>query len=258
VSGPTAAWRIGAAVERRADVSEQVEFSELVGRPETGRIFERKMRPGLADVNGAERARLDAIARWLQDVAYLDLVDAGFPQRGAWIVRRARMRVDSFPRFGEALTLTTFCSGLGRFAAERRTTIRGGDASVETVALWIYLDEESWRPLRLPDDFIDLYSPSTGGRPAPVRLRHPEPPIDVEKGAWSFRVTDLDIAGHVNNSHYWGPLESDFASSTEPRGIDAEIEYREPAEVGEVAVLRSRSGMWIAGASGQLHASIIS
>jgi len=27
------------------------------------------------------------MARWLQDVAYADLIDAGFEGRGAWIVR---------------------------------------------------------------------------------------------------------------------------------------------------------------------------
>ena len=34
--------------------------------------------PGIADAVGDGRVRLDAIARWLQDVAYADLIDAGF------------------------------------------------------------------------------------------------------------------------------------------------------------------------------------
>ena len=45
--------------------------------------------------------RLDAIARWLQDVAYEDLLDAGFEKSGVWIVRRLRLRVEAWPRFGE-------------------------------------------------------------------------------------------------------------------------------------------------------------
>ena len=55
--------------------------------------FERRMRAGIADADGAGRCRLDAMARWLQDIAYADLVDAGFEGRGAWIVRRTRIRV---------------------------------------------------------------------------------------------------------------------------------------------------------------------
>ena len=57
--------------------------------------------PGIADAVGSGRVRVDAIARWLQDVAYADIIDAGFDEGGAWVVRRMRMRVEAFPRFGE-------------------------------------------------------------------------------------------------------------------------------------------------------------
>ena len=122
------------------------------------------MRPGIADADGAGRCRLDAIARWLQDVAYLDLIDAGFEGRGAWIVRRTRIRVESFPRFGEDLTLRTFCSGFGRFSAERRTSISGETAAVETVARWVCLDVDRGRPMRFPPDFVSVFEKSAGGR----------------------------------------------------------------------------------------------
>ena len=77
------------------------EPAELVAEPAAGRVFERALRPGIADALGDGRVRLDAIARWLQDVAYADLLDAGFEERGVWIVRRMRLRVESWPRFGE-------------------------------------------------------------------------------------------------------------------------------------------------------------
>jgi acyl-ACP thioesterase len=121
---------------------------DLVERPAGGRVFEERLLPGIADATGDGRVRLDAIARWLQEVAYHDLLDAGFEHQGLWVVRRSRLRVDSFPRFGESVTLSTFCSGLGRFSAERRTSIRGGPAVVEAVALWVWLDAETLRRAR--------------------------------------------------------------------------------------------------------------
>src|SRR5918996_3772477 len=130
---------------------EAVQLTELVDWP-GGRVYEQRIRPGIADATPSGRCRLDAIARWLQDVAYADLVDAGFEGRGAWIVRRTRIRVESFPRFGEDLTLRTYCSGIGRFCAERRTTIQGTSGAVETVALWVCLDADTWRPMRLGED----------------------------------------------------------------------------------------------------------
>jgi acyl-ACP thioesterase len=234
-----------------------VELTELVPEPVHGRVFEQAFRPGAADVTGTGRARLDAIARWLQDVAAADLVDAGFEERGAWIVRRLRISVESFPRFGDELTTRTFCSGIGRFSAERRTRVLGGSARVETAALWICLDPESGRPMRFEPDFVAAYSDSAAGRGAQVRLRHPEPPPDAVRREWAFRATDLDIAGHVNNSHYWAPLEQELATGPEPKRIDAEVEHREPAGAGDAAILGEGSPRWIASPEGQLHASIL-
>jgi acyl-ACP thioesterase len=231
-------------------------LTEIVPDPGTGRVYEEEMRPGIADSNAAGRCRLDAIARWLQDVAYEDLVEAGFEGRGAWIVRRTRIRVERFPRFAEQLTVRTFCSGIGRFSAERRTSIRGESAAVETVSLWVCLDPERGRPMRFPPDFVAVYEESANGRDANVRLRHPDP-LRGEGSPWHFRAAELDPAGHINNSHYWVPLEEELAGGPEPKSIDAEIEYRDPAMPGEVELLREGSSMWITATDGTVNASVI-
>jgi len=215
------------------------------------------MRPGIADAGAAGRCRLDAMARWLQDIAYADLIDAGFEGQGAWIVRRTRIRVERFPRFGEQLSLRTFCSGFGRFSAERRTSITGENAAVETVSLWICLDPERGRPMRFPPEFAAVYEVSAGGRDANVRLRHPEPPSEAERYAWQFRAAEVDGAAHINNSHYWTPLEEELAGGPEPDSIDAEIEYRDPAMPGEAVLIRQGSSMWIAAPDGTVHASLL-
>jgi len=234
-----------------------MELTEIVPDPRKGRAYEQAIRPGIADSNAAGRCRLDAIARWLQDVAYEDLVEAGFEGRGAWIVRRTRIRVERFPVFAEELTLRTFCSGFGRFSAERRTSIRGETAAVETVSLWVCLDPERGRPMRFPPDFMAVYEESANGRDANVRLRHPDPPEGAESSRWHFRASELDRAGHINNSHYWIPLEEELAGGPEPESIDAEVEYRDPAMPGEVGLLREGPSMWIAGPEDAVHASLL-
>ena len=231
--------------------------SELVPPPATGRIFEREVVPGLADATGSGRVRLDAIARWLQDVAYADVVDAGLAERGAWVVRRTRLRVASFPRFGEPVSVRTFCSGAGRVAAERRTSISGGEAAVEAVAIWIHVDTATLRPLRLGEDFDRVYGESAGGRKADFRLRHPEAPGGAADEPWRFRAADLDVAGHVNNAAYWQAVEEALWRSEEPRTADMEIEYRDPAQPGEAMIMRAGSAMWITAPDATLHASIV-
>jgi acyl-ACP thioesterase len=232
-------------------------MSELVPAPSSGRSFEREVVPGLADATASGRVRLEAIARWLQDIAYADVVDAGLADRGAWVVRRTRLRVESFPRFGERVSVRTFCSAAGRVAAERRTTISEGGAAVEAVAIWIHVDTETLRPLRLGEGFHAVYGESAGGRKADFRLRHPQPPEDAAREPWRFRATDVDVAGHVNNAAYWEPVEEAIWRSAEPQSADMEIEYREPAQPGEAAILREGSVMWVTDPAGALQASIV-
>lgn len=237
-------------------MSEAPPPAEIVPEPAVGRVFEKPMRPGIADVAPSGRARLDAIARWLQDIAYLDVVDAGFEHRCAWIVRRTRIRAEALPQFGEDLVLRTFCSGIGRFCAERRTVIAGPGASVQAVATWVALDPERLVPTRFDEEFAALYGESAAGRGASARLRHPGPPPDAEAGPWVFRSTDLDVAGHVNNSHYWAALESDLHAEADPGTIDAEIEHLAPGLPGEVTILRTPGWAWIADRAGSVLASI--
>jgi acyl-ACP thioesterase len=216
---------------------------ERLAGPAAGRVFERRLTPGIADAVGSGRVRVDAIARWLQDVAYADLIDAGFDRSGVWVLRRMWLRIDAFPSFGEELELRTFCSGLARFAAERSTTVAGASAAVDAVALWAWLDDDG-TPGRFPQRFLDIFGPSAAGRGATVRLRHPGPPDTATRTSWRFRAADLDVAGHVNNSHYWEPLEERFAGGA-PERLEAEIEHREPANAGAAELVDAGDRLWV-------------
>jgi acyl-ACP thioesterase len=236
------------------------ELTELVAPPQRGRIFRQAVRPGFADCAPSGRVRLDSLARWLQDIAYADVEDAGLARAAMWVVRRTRIRVRGFPCFGERFTLATFCSGLGRMWAERRTTIAcdGHPGSlVEAVSLWVHLDPANWRPRPFADTEMALYGASAAGRTVSARLRHPAAPAVGEGRGWTFRACECDIAGHVNNAAYWQPLEEELLSGHEPGRIDAEIEFRAPAGPGEKLVLRDAGRRWIVNREGETHASLL-
>ena len=115
----------------------------MVPAPTQGRIFSIHRRPQLGDCAPSGRVRLDALARWMQDVAFADVEEAGLERVAIWVLRRHRIRVARFPQFGERCTVQTFCSGIGRMWAERRTTIAPVGASaidVDAVSLWVHLD----------------------------------------------------------------------------------------------------------------------
>jgi acyl-ACP thioesterase len=234
--------------------------SELVPTPQQGRVFEQVFRPGFADCAPSGRLRLDAVACWLQDVAYADVVDAELADRAVWVVRRSRIRVQRFPRVGEEYVVATFCSGLGRMWAERRTSIvplAGGESHVEAVMLWVHLDPVTGRPIPFSDEEASLYGESAAGRRVTARLRHPAPSWHEQRSAWSFRATELDIAGHINNAAYWQPLEEELLSGPELEQADVELEYRTPSQPGEKLLLRDGGRRWIVSEEREIHASIV-
>jgi len=221
---------------------------EFVAPPAGGRVFAHPVAAGLADVAPSGRARLDAIARWLQDAALADVVDSGLDRGGVWVLRRLRMCVERFPRFGAALRVETFCSGVGALVAERRSTVLDpAGAAVEAVALWVHLDPGGAHPRPLPAGFEAVYGPSAAGRRVRARLRHASaPPPGVPVAPWRFRAADLDLAGHVNNAVYWQVLEEELVpAGSEPARIDAEIEHRAAADAGDAQVAAAHGMHWV-------------
>jgi len=170
------------------------------------RRFRTRRRISLSDTDATGRLRLDAIARYLQDVASEDWLDAGFDHDShVWVVRRTELEVQEAFRPEDGIELATWCSGVAGSAAARRYSVRGDAAGrVEAESIWIHLDHDL-RPKRLDERFHELYGSSAGGRRAPTRFTLPAPDT-VDGKPWSFRATDIDRLGHVNNAAYWLPM----------------------------------------------------
>ncbi|MET0580282.1 MAG: acyl-ACP thioesterase domain-containing protein [Ilumatobacteraceae bacterium] len=205
--------------------------TELLPVPARGRRYAATYRVRLADADPRGLARLDGLARFLQDVASEDADDSGLDQSYGWFVRRTLLVVDRPPVLGERVHLTTFCTGTGRSWAERRTALvgdRGG--AVEAVSLWIQVDLASGRPAALGEQFEARYGEAAGGRRVSSRLALPGPGGDVEVRPWTVRATDLDVFGHVNNASHWPILEEVLAGPSFDRVGTAEIEYLAPID----------------------------
>ena len=206
--------------------------TELLPAPGHGRRFGATRSVRLGDVDPAGELRLDAIARYLQDVASDDALDADLPNALAWVVRRTMVRIDRPAAIGESVDLTTFCTGAGRSWAERRTSIEGAQgASIEAVSLWVQVDPASGRPARLTDEFFAIYGSAAGGRVVSSKLSLPAPPTPTADGSgWRFRATDLDQFDHVNNAAQWAIAEQCVRAGGLPRRGLFELEYLAPVD----------------------------
>lgn len=189
----------------------------------------------LGDVSPKGRLRLDAVARYVQDVSNDDTVDAGLRDDMSWVVRKTVINVHREATLRESLTLTTFCGGTGSRWAERRVSIQGENgAHLEASTLWVHLDSETGRPKKLPSQFHEIYDEAANGRVVRARLSHPGPDDAADETvAWPLRFCDFDVLGHMNNALAWAVVEeerSTVGGFTVP--YRAEAEYRLPIERG--------------------------
>lgn len=200
--------------------------TELLEWAGSGRRYTARRIVRLGDVDPAGELRLDAVGRYLQDVASDDAVGAGLPNALGWVVRRTLIRVAAPAVAGEEVELNTWCTGAGRAWAERRTTIRTeGGAEIDAVSLWVQVDVATGRPSRLPEEFFDIYGPAAAGRRVSSKLSLPGRPPDgaaIER-SWRFRRADLDQFGHVNNAAQFAVVEERLSAGGR-RGT-VEIEY---------------------------------
>ena len=209
------------------------------------RRFATRRRISLSDTDATGRLRLDAVARYLQDVASEDWLDAGFDHDShVWVVRRTELTVHDAFQPEDWLGIETWCSGIAGSSAARRYSIHGDACGrVEAESIWIHLDHDL-RPKRLGTDFLELYGESAAGRRAPTRFTLPAP-RQLQGRPWSFRATDVDRLGHVNNAAYWVAVEDCWGDRL--RGVVcATVEYRQPIDVGEATeVVADGEALWL-------------
>ena len=210
------------------------------------RRFTSQRRISLSDTGVTGRLRLDAIARYLQDAATEDWLDAGFDlDSHVWVVRRTEVVLHEPFRPEDVVEVETWCSGVAGSAAARRYSLRGsGGGRAEAESIWIHLDR-SLRPKRLDERFLRVYGASAGARRAPTRFTLPDPPAARSELPWPLRATDEDRLGHVNNAAFWFPLE-ELWSERLAAPARVRVEYRRPIDRGDEVLLAHAANLaWL-------------
>ena len=156
------------------------------------------------------RLQIPILCRWLQEAATIHaaelgvaverLVDSGV----AWVLTRLHLVVRRWPRAEDRMIIETWPEALDRLITERCFEILdgSGEAIGRASTTWVVLDLVRRRPIRLPPAVAGaLQRHGLGDRPA--RRPDLEAPEDSDcQVEFAVRRSDLDRAGHVNNTSY--------------------------------------------------------
>lgn len=208
--------------------------------PTSGRTFSASRSVRLGDVTPRGRLRLDATARYLQDIATDDALDGAYEDPHGWVVRRTEMWVHRFPTYLDGLQLDTWCGGVGSHWAERRTRISLTEdpsvPAIEAAALWVRVDLTTLKPLPLTETFRGRIGEAAAGRRISARLsvgRDLGDASAVSTFDFPLRFTDFDAVGHLNNAVYWEPLEQYLGTNRDRRApLHATVEHHRSVEPG--------------------------
>ena len=205
----------------------QATDSALPARKEGARYFEATYRVRTGDVDQDMRVRLDAAARYLQDIANdnIDATDLG-DSDPFWIVRRTVIDVISPISWPATVTAQRWCGALStrwtnmrvRLTAEHETNRFNPEPRepglIESEAFWINVNDQGM-PSRISDNAFELLSSMTDEHRLRWKSMNPEQASD-EEGASApdrehvLRSTDFDPFKHLNNAAYLEAVEDEL------------------------------------------------
>jgi acyl-CoA thioester hydrolase len=129
-----------------------------------------------------------------------------------WLIRETQIEYLRPLRYGDSVEVTTWVGDFRRVRSRRFYELRhpGSDELIAKASTdWVYIERETGRPARVPDEMIAAFAPD-GIEEAAPRDHFPEappPPPGVFTMRREVEWRDIDTAGHVNNATYLNYME---------------------------------------------------
>jgi medium-chain acyl-[acyl-carrier-protein] hydrolase len=207
-------------------------------------FWQEPFRVRFYEVEPNGRLSVPALCRYLQEAADRHSRSAGVAlqqlrcQGRMWVIVRMRLYIFAQPMVNDDVTAETWpTSRIDGRRAYRDFRLRSTDGKVlaEAATLWLFLDAENHRPIRLPGE-IDGERISDLVTPEPVEAtKLAEPATPTMFARFQVRWRDLDANGHANNICY-----VEWLLETIPDGIRrvgslrvADIHFKDEVLLGE-------------------------
>ena len=197
-----------------------------------------------SEVDTKGNLTIAALINYLQDSCTFDSEDAGvglfyLRERGwGWYITNWQIELNALPRLGDEIVVSTWVYRFQGMFAYRNFILAdaAGEELVRANSIWLLMDIESVRPVRIPENFLSAH--------------HCEPPIDREWGGRKIALAPeheekavvtvaplhLDTNFHMNNEHY-----IEIARDALPKGekiYEIATEYKKAALLGDVLHVR--------------------
>ncbi len=205
-------------------------------------MYSFKSRVRYSEVDKEKKMDMYSIINYFQDCSTFQSEDIGMglayleEKKRVWLMNAWQIIVSRFPVLGEEITVSTWAYDFNSMYGYRNFMIEDSNHQIAAVAnsIWIYMDTESYRPIRVTENDVRGYNPEKKYEMeyAPRKITIPKNMVALE----GFPVirSNIDTNNHVNNGQYIKMAEEFLPSGYRIKQMRAE--YKMSAILGDVIV----------------------
>lgn len=175
-----------------------------------GKRLEREYEIHYYDVDVKLKCRIESILNYFTDIGTKQSESLGvgleymLERNLSWVFCKYDVKVKRYPRYGEKIKVSTKALGFKKFYASRAYEIHdcNGEKIVEAIGIFLLIDINRRRAVRIPSEQYDAYGVSEEGDNS-IRVTKLDK-VKEEMYFKSFKVgySDIDSNKHVNNVNY--------------------------------------------------------
>ncbi len=193
-----------------------------------------------SECNASQKATLTALLDYLQDCCTFQSEDLGVgleylgAHHAAWILSSWQVDIIRYPSNGERIEIRTWPYEMRGFYGLRNFQIvdEAGETLLKVNSVWVFVDTESGRPIRPPQEMLDVYTPEPQLDMEYLGRKLPKLPEGRLCGQLAVPHYFIDTNHHVNNAKYILLGEERLPEDFTVHRIWAE--YKRPAVLGDV------------------------
>lgn len=205
-------------------------------------MYQFDSRVRYSEVNSEQQLMISSMLDYLQDCCTFQSEDMGLgvdylaKEQVAWVLSSWEIEILRYPKMGEKIQVGTWPSDFKGFYGYRNFLLKGEteDVLAKANSLWVFMDTEKMRPMRVKDTFVEAYGrilePALEGDWSDRKIIVPDKqtvmePVQVAKFF-------IDTNHHMNNGKYVLVAEEYLPEDFKVGRL--KVEYKKAAVLGDV------------------------
>jgi len=197
-----------------------------------------------SEANSKSELTYNALLNYLQDSSTLHSEELGesgaqlLEQNMAWVLSFWQICIEDMPKLSEDISVKTWpyqtkgLFGLRNFCMENEK----GDTIVKANSIWVLIDPNTGRPLRITDEVSSHYPDEPKLEMDYCDRKIAVPEVYEEKSAITVQKYFIDTNNHMNNAKYVMVAEEYLPENFQVKEI--RVEYKTAAMLGDTIVPR--------------------